>query len=105
MDRLTGTHRVFASGLRNPTGLGWHTLLPALAKTLVAAAGMGLAAWGWGNWVYHTVYLGNLVAWNDDWLTVLVGIPLALSVYLGVHKLLQSEELALALGLLRRRQR
>ncbi|MCX6040268.1 MAG: murein biosynthesis integral membrane protein MurJ [Caldilinea sp.] len=92
-------------GRRLPTGLGWHTLLPALAKTLVAAAGMGLAAWGWGNWVYHTVYLGNLVAWNDDWLTVLVGIPLALSVYLGVHKLLQSEELALALGLLRRRQR
>ncbi|MFM7172139.1 MAG: murein biosynthesis integral membrane protein MurJ [Caldilinea sp.] len=90
-------------GRRLPTGLGWHDLLPALAKTLVAAAGMGLATWGWGNWVYHTVYLGDLVGWNDDWLTVLVGIPLALSVYLGLHRLLQSEELTLALGLRRQR--
>jgi hypothetical protein len=35
---------------------------------------MGLATWDRGNWVYHAVYLGDLVGWNDDWLTVLVGI-------------------------------
>jgi hypothetical protein len=42
---------------------------------------------------------------NDDWLTALVGAPLALLVYALMHSLLRSEEWALTASLLRRRSR
>lgn len=86
-------------------GLGWATFLPALLKTLFAAAVMGAAAWAWGRWVYDTIFLGGYTAINDDWLTALLGVPIALLIYLLVHWLLRSDEIALTLSLLRRRSR
>ncbi|MFO7635444.1 MAG: murein biosynthesis integral membrane protein MurJ [Caldilinea sp.] len=90
---------------RLPAGLGWRSLLPALFKTLTAAAAMGMVVWAWGQWVYVNVYIGDAIAIDDDWLTVLIGAPLALLVYALVHWLLRSEEWALTASLLRRRSR
>lgn len=90
---------------RLPAGLGWRSLLPALFKTLTAAAVMGMVAWAWGQWVYVNFYIGDAIAIDDDWLTVLIGAPLALLVYALVHWLLRSEEWALTAALLRRRSR
>lgn len=92
-------------GRRLPGGLKWMTLLPALLKTLTAAAAMGLAAWAWGRWVYIHVYLNGMATVNDDWLSILPGVPLALLVYALMHWLLRSEEWALTASLLRRRSR
>ncbi len=88
---------------RLPSGLGWQTLLPAILKTLAATAAMTMAAWAWGRWVYENVYQGGQMVVNDDWLTILVGAPLALLIYLLVHWLLRSEEITLTIALLRRR--
>ena len=88
---------------RLPAGLHRRSLLPALGKTLLAAAAMAGVAWAWGRWVYVTVYPAQVGVLNDDWLTVLLGIPAALLVYLGAHWLLRSEELTLTVALLRRR--
>ncbi|GIK73934.1 MAG: lipid II flippase MurJ [Chloroflexota bacterium] len=88
---------------RLPSGLGWQTLLPAMLKTLAATAAMTMTAWAWGRWVYENVYQSGQMAVNDDWLTILVGAPLALLIYLLVHWLLRSEEITLTIALLRRR--
>lgn len=90
-------------GRRLPHGLAWGTLLPALLKTLAAAAVMGAVAWTWGRWVYLNVYSGGAASFNDDWLTALVGAPVALLVYALMHWLLRSEEWTLTASLLRRR--
>jgi len=88
---------------RLPAGLGWGTLLPAMLKTLIATGAMTMAAWMWGRWVYDAIYIGGQSALNDDWLTVLIGAPLALLIYILVHWLLRSEEITLTVSLLRRR--
>jgi len=88
---------------RLPAGLHRRTLLLALARTLIAAAMMAGVAWAWGRWVYVNIYPAQVGPLNDDWLTALLGVPLALLVYLAVHWLLRSEELALTLTLVRRR--
>ncbi len=88
---------------RLSSGLHWSTLLPATLKTLAATASMAAAAWVWGRWVYHNVFLRGELTVNDDWLTALIGAPLAVLIYLLVHWLLRSEEIALTVSLLRRR--
>ncbi|MFZ1769486.1 MAG: hypothetical protein WAU00_09830, partial [Caldilinea sp.] len=57
----------------------------------------------WGRWIYVNIYPARIGVFDDDWLTVLVGVPLALLVYLGMHWLLRSDEWSLTLALLRRR--
>ncbi|MBE2238225.1 MAG: murein biosynthesis integral membrane protein MurJ [Caldilineaceae bacterium] len=88
---------------RIPTGLHRRMLLTALAKTLLAATALAAVAWAWGRWVYVNIYPARIGILDDDWLTVLVGVPLALLVYLGMHWLLRSDEFSLTLALLRRR--
>lgn len=88
---------------RLPAGLHWRTLLPTTLKTLAATVVMAAAAWAWGRWVYVNVFQGSQTTINDDWLTAMIGVPLALFIYLLVHWLLRSEEIALTLSLLRRR--
>jgi putative peptidoglycan lipid II flippase len=88
---------------RLPEGLHRRTLVPALVKTLIAAGMMAGVAWAWGRWVYVNIYPAQVGILNDDWLTALLGVPLALLVYLAAHWLLRSEELALTLALVRRR--
>ncbi len=60
----------------------------------MAAAAMGVGIWVWGRWVYANVYLADDGRINDDWLTALVGLPLALALYLLVHWILRSDESA-----------
>jgi len=89
---------------RVPGGLNWGVLMPALVKTGVAAVLMAIAAWAWGRWVYLNVFLGDTLPVNDDWLTAIVGVPLALLLYLSVLWLLRSDEWRETLALTRRRR-
>ncbi|TXG85722.1 MAG: hypothetical protein E6R14_04230, partial [Thermomicrobiales bacterium] len=89
---------------RVPGRLNWNVLTPALVKMAIAAALMALAAWAWGRWVYLNVFLGDVLPVNDDWLTALVGVPLALLLYLGVLWLLRSDEWRETVALVRRRR-
>ncbi len=89
---------------RLPAGLQRRSLISALAKTLLAATVMAGVAWAWGRWVYVNIYPAQVGVLNDDWLSTLVGVPLALLVYLAAHWLLRSEELTLTLALVRRRR-
>ena len=89
---------------RMPGGLDWGILTPALVKTGIAAALMAVAAWAWGRWVYLNVFLGGALPVDDDWLTALVGVPVALLLYLSVLWLLRSDEWRETLALVRRRR-
>jgi len=89
---------------RVPGRLNWRVLTPALVKMAVAAVLMAVAAWAWGRWVYLNVFLGDALPVNDDWLTALVGVPVALLLYLGVLWLLHSDEWRETVALVRRRR-
>lgn len=78
-------------------GLDGRKLLWAVSRHLFASAGMALGIWGAWQWLAPT----------DDislWLVMLILLPLAACLYLGLCLLMRSEELQPLLSTLRRRQ-
>lgn len=78
-----------------------RSLLISGLRSALAAGGMGMAVWGWLNW------LAGQPQWSlalpTGWTAALGGIAFALIAYLGINLLLGAEELRTARMLLGRR--
>ncbi|MBW7882964.1 MAG: murein biosynthesis integral membrane protein MurJ [Caldilineaceae bacterium] len=84
---------------RRMAGTDGRAIARTLLRSAVATGITALGLWLWLLWVYgqHALPLGQ------DWLAALGGIGLAGVIYVGISYVLRSDELRVALGLIRRR--